>query len=67
MVAAMAEPNNSIDPRLYSALVALSTSPIIQKPRQTIAWGILTALFYYTLCAIVFGLVIGLMLGIRSE
>lgn len=52
----MAEPNSPIDPRLYAALRTLSDSPIIQKPRQTIAWGILTALVYYSL--IVFAIVV---------
>ena len=45
----MAEPNSPMDPRLYAALRTLSESPIVQKPRQTIALGILTALLYYSL------------------
>lgn len=33
---------------MHAALRTLADSPIIRKPRQTIALGILTALLYYT-------------------
>ena len=45
----------------------IAHSPMVQKPRQTIAWGILTALLYYTLSLMVFALVVALVLGIRAS
>ena len=46
----------------------IAHSPMVQKPRQTIAWGILTALLYYTLiCLTPIALFAVLVLGSRAS
>lgn len=46
---------------MHAALRTLADSPIIRKPRQTIALGILTALLYYTAIVIVLALAASLL------